>query len=156
MLFAGVCYGLKESVENVDTKNPIIFGTSNNSPNDYFGHGVAIGKQMAIIGGPGSDKHGQIFKCEFDGKQGRQIVSCQKLPGKFCIRISQKYLEVSFSPLIRYLADNLTSKKDNLLSFPDSNGCCFETKTVKDILAFDKNYSSRSDLYKRSRGFRRF
>ena len=73
----------KRTIPNVDTKNPIIFSSGNS--NDYFGHGVAIGNQMAIIGGPGSDKHGRIFKCEFNGKGGKQTVSCQKLPGEFCI-----------------------------------------------------------------------
>ena len=84
-----MCHGLKESIENVDTKSPIIFRAHNNL-NDYFGHGVAIGNQMAIIGGPGSDKHGQIFKCEFNGKQGSQTVPCQKLLGEFCIKIVKK------------------------------------------------------------------
>ena len=80
----------KQTIPNVDTKNPIIFSPPNANSNDYFGHGVAIGEQMAIIGGPVSDKHGQIFKCEFDGKRRRQTVSCQKLSGEFCIKISQK------------------------------------------------------------------
>ena len=82
MLFAGVSHGLKESIKNVDTKSPIIFRARNNR-NDYFGHGVAIEKQMAIIGAPGADTHGQIFGCEFNGKRkGKQTVHCHKLPGK--------------------------------------------------------------------------
>ena len=84
LLFMGFCNVFaKRTIPNVDTKNPIIFSSGNS--NDYFGHGVAIGNQMAIIGGPGSDKHGRIFKCEFNGKGGKQTVSCQKLPGEFCI-----------------------------------------------------------------------
>ena len=86
----------KRTIPNVDTKNPIIFSTSRGNSNDYFGHGVAIGEDVAIIGGPGSDTHGQIFKCEFNGKQAnKQTVSCKKLPGKFC---TKKKLEVSFFP----------------------------------------------------------
>ena len=86
LLFVGFCnIFAKQTIPNVDTKNPIIFSARSHM-NNYFGHGVAIGKQMAIIGGPRSDTHGQIFKCEYNGKQekkGRQTVSCQKLPGKF-------------------------------------------------------------------------
>ena len=90
LLFMGFCNVFaKQTIPNVDTKNPIIFEHSGNS-NDYFGHGVAIGKQMAIIGGPGSDTHGQIFKCEFNGKGGMQTVSCSELPGKICTEISKK------------------------------------------------------------------
>ena len=93
LLFVGFCNVFaKQTIPNVDTKNPIIFRARSGNSNDYFGHGVAIGNQMAIIGGPGSDKHGQIFKCEFNGKRGRQKVSCQKLPGEFCIKIVKKRL----------------------------------------------------------------
>ena len=80
----------KQTIPNVDTKNPIIFSTPSRNSNDYFGHGVAIGEGMAIVGGPGSDTHGQIFKCEFNGNQGKQTVPCQKLPGEFCIKIVKK------------------------------------------------------------------
>ena len=87
----------KRTIPNVDTKNPIIF-SSGNSNDDYFGHGVAIGNKMAIIGGPRSDRHGQIFKCEYNGKQkGIQTVSCQKLPGEFCIEIAKKAGGVPFT-----------------------------------------------------------
>ena len=96
LLFVGFCNVFaKQTIPNVDTKNPIIFSKRGGNSNDYFGHGVAIGNQMAIIGGPGSDKHGQIFKCEFNGKQGSQTVPCQKLLGEFCIKIVKKK---GFSP----------------------------------------------------------
>ena len=90
LLFMGFCNVFaKQTIPNVDTKNPIIFSTRRGNSNDYFGHGVAIGESMAIIGGPGSDKHGQIFKCEYNGKQtrkGTQTVPCQSITGKSCIK----------------------------------------------------------------------
>ena len=107
LLFMGFCNVFaKQTIPNVDTKNPIIFSAPSGNSNDYFGHGVAIGKQMAIIGGPGSDTHGQIFKCEFNGKGGRQTVVCPELPGKFCIEISKRSWRSPFSP--DKVADNLT------------------------------------------------
>ena len=90
LLFMGFCKVFaKQTIPNVDTENPIIFSTSSGNSNDYFGHGVAIGENMAIVGGPGSDKHGQIFKCEYNGKhakKGRQTVFCKKLDGEFCTK----------------------------------------------------------------------
>ena len=94
----------KRTIPNVDTKNPIIFSTSSGNSNDYFGHGVAIGENMTIIGGPGSAEHGQIFKCEFNEKGGRQKVTCQKLPGKFCIKIAKKSWRCPF--YLHKIADN--------------------------------------------------
>ena len=100
LLFMGFCNVFaKQTIPNVDTKNPIIFEHSGN-PNDYFGHGVAIGKQMAIIGAPGSNTHGQIFKCEFKGKQTRKgkqtLRNCETISGKSCIKISQDKAERGF------------------------------------------------------------
>ena len=90
LLFMGFCKVFaKQTIPNVDTENPIIFSTSSGNLNDYFGHGVAIGENMAIVG---------IFQCEYNGKQakkGRQTVFCQKLAGEFC---TKKKLEVSFLP----------------------------------------------------------
>ena len=88
LLFMGFCNVFaKQTIPNVDTKNPIIFS---GNPKDYFGHGVAIRKQMAIIGGPGAQKHGQIFKCEFNGtRKGRQVIPCETISGESCIKISQ-------------------------------------------------------------------
>ena len=84
LLFAGVTHGLKESIGNVDTDNPIIFepppgGTT--KPGDRFGQGVAIKEGVAIIGAPKSDIHGNIFKCTFDGKTTNPTPTCKKLEG---------------------------------------------------------------------------
>ena len=82
LLFAGVTHGLKESIGNVDTDNPIIFEPPpGGAPGDRFGQGVAIEKDVAIIGAPKSDIHGNIFKCTFDGKTTNSNPTCKKLKG---------------------------------------------------------------------------
>ena len=89
LLFAGVTHGLKkESIGNVDTDNPIIFEPPGGDAGDRFGQGVAIKKgvpSVAIIGAPKSDIHGNIFKCEFDGKTTTSNPTCEKLEGNFCM-----------------------------------------------------------------------
>ena len=80
LLFAGVTHGLKESIGNVDTEHPIIF--EGGAAGDRFGQGVAIQKDVAIIGAPKSDIHGNIFKCTFNGKNVRNPApTCEKLRG---------------------------------------------------------------------------
>ena len=92
LLFAGVTHGLKESIGNVDTDNPIIFepppgGTT--KPGDRFGQGVAIKEGVAIIGAPKSDIHGNIFKCTFDGTTtNSNPIVCEKLKGLCFFSIS--------------------------------------------------------------------
>ena len=82
LLFAGVTHGLKESIGNVDTDNPIIFEPPpGGDAGDRFGQGVAIKKGVAIIGAPKSDIHGNIFKCEFNGKTTNSNPTCKKLEG---------------------------------------------------------------------------
>jgi len=83
LLFAGVTHGLKESIGNVDTDNPIIFEPPSgiNITGIRFGQGVAIKRGVAIIGAPKSDIHGNIFKCTFDGKTTNSTPTCKKLEG---------------------------------------------------------------------------
>ena len=83
LLFAGVTHGLRDSIGNVDTDNPIIFeppGGTNNT-GIRFGQGVAIEKGVAIIGAPKSDIHGNIFKCTFNGNTTNPTPTCKKLEG---------------------------------------------------------------------------
>ena len=83
LLFAGVTHGLKESIGNVDTDNPIIFEPPSgiNITGIRFGQGVAIKRGVAIIGAPKSDIHGNIFKCTFNGKTTNPTPTCKKLEG---------------------------------------------------------------------------
>ena len=75
-------HGLKESIGNVDTDNPIIFEPpQGGAEGDRFGQGVAIKKGVAIIGAPKSDVHGNIFKCTFNGKTTNSTPTCEKLEG---------------------------------------------------------------------------
>ena len=81
LLFAGVTHGLKQSIGNVDTEHPIIFESPGGAAGDRFGQGVAIEKDVAIIGAPKSDIHGNIFKCTFNGKTTNSTPTCKKLEG---------------------------------------------------------------------------
>ena len=71
----------KNAIENIDIKNPIIFKPNSAQDSDRFGHGLSIQKNVAVIGAPKADTHGQIFKCEFNGKTTTGDVTCNKGPG---------------------------------------------------------------------------
>ena len=71
----------KNAIENVDINNPIIFKPNSAEDSDRFGHGLSIQKNVAVIGAPKADTHGQIFKCEFNGKTTTGDITCNKGPG---------------------------------------------------------------------------
>ena len=83
LLFVGLTHGLKDSIGNVDTDNPIIFEPPpGGAAGDRFGQGVAIEKGVAIIGAPKSETHGNIYKCTgFKGKNVNLTPTCKKLKG---------------------------------------------------------------------------
>ena len=83
----------KNAIENVDIKNPIIFKPKLAKDFDSFGHGLSIQKNVAVIGAPKADTHGQIFKCEFDGTTKTGDVTCNKGPGIISQQIIQEPLK---------------------------------------------------------------
>ena len=70
------------NAKNVDSKD-VIFLKNPSSPNNAFGHSVALARNYVYVGAPLDATHGNVFKCRFDANNlNQQNPTCYKVDGK--------------------------------------------------------------------------